>query len=794
MGKSLSRQLNFVPDAIETDRHFGPWVHDELDALSRYVPDHSNSTKRIHILPSEAPASVLDWSAEVLRKNTPFLFTTDDDGSEIDNLVADFTEVFLNNYDLREIPTREEAKKLGRRILDQSRGPSRDRLEMGIPWSSIVDHFALLAKAKPSRELRDILTLVLDYCNDQGVTVPITCVQDNVVFRAYRHGEDVKFTDAEVALTCEAIDGFFKGSHRTSITKLKLEKLLVILIKIGIARQLMEPLFVNTSGVQSVLRIGFNLRGAIPLLRRGPQNRADTDEWFTQYLRRRGVIAPGANKKNYVLRKRVTGNFRSVHAPEEAWELGYMIGLLTQSSKNSSAPLDDTGLTLLATCATPRHAAAALQAELDIFLRYWDDYSSEIALGAGDWDNVGRVLKVLKDYLIGNGHMAVNSALMKFVGYRNGAPEAIVGECSKYLRDHYSEVDVRRWNSYWRSLKSLEAVEERIRFDPLIEKAAVLSWELAACLFMAELSLRQHLRRVLGSDNPYADTSQCVEKMGRFRKNMKKQGVAESPFLREVFTRFARQGEDQSADLGYRDGYSQAIEWLRSRLPLVEQRVEVMAPAIEQFGRLFDRHDYQLMVYYDLVDSTATRAGRRGVDVEEYRAEVEGCKGFINNQLARLCQGAIRDGTEVFLWNGTGSSTNDCKHIFIGGPGAWRILHECIADLASAMEAYPRCAMRIHVVPCNFMGTGVYRHECETEPSGKKFWEHWSRITKAAKPLEDGLPDGKSFLMLVGEPLIDKLVLPEQIHWPSPAETTLSSEIGLVGRSVKIKYGEISTS
>jgi hypothetical protein len=214
-----------------------------------------------------------------------------------------------------------------------------------------------------------------------------------------------------------------------------------------------------------------------------------------------------------------------------------------------------------------------------------------------------------------------------------------------------------------------------------------------------------------------------------------------------------------------------------------------MTPVIDRYGKLPNRRSYSFLLFYDLIDSTAARAGQDGADVEDYRTAVEGCKQFINRQFRALIAQASRADTEIFLWNGTGSSTNDCKHILIGGSTAVKYLDESLRSLLNALEAYPMCRLRIYMVPCTFANTTVSRQEFSTEAEGKRFWEHWSRVAKKLSSFESGLAAGESFLAIVSERLIRDFTVPDGISWSSAREAEVTSEIEMLSRTVRAKYG-----
>jgi hypothetical protein len=258
--------------------------------------------------------------------------------------------------------------------------------------------------------------------------------------------------------------------------------------------------------------------------------------------------------------------------------------------------------------------------------------------------------------------------------------------------------------------------------------------------------------------------------------------------VREVVTALQLAGLDDATIIS---AFNNALREMSDLLPRITFQAEVMSPMIEEYGRLAGRRDYQYMVYYDIVDSTGTVAGRTGADLVSYRKRVGQLKQFLNSGFRRVSQDALKAASEVFCWNGDRSSTNDCKHIFIGGTSAGLFLQEVLYLLTKGLEAVPTINLRIYVLPCNFVGTTAYRQEWDTEVSGDRFWEHWSRLLKAGKKHEESIGSSKTFLLVAVEDLIQRLVVPKGWAWSTTKTEALASEIELLVKTTSVKYGAI---
>jgi hypothetical protein len=792
-GSSITSDVTVIYDQNEAERHYGPWLSRPLQAINRARTLGRAATASYSA--AAIPGDVLQWAKKSIDDaqgddgQTPMQAWFDRDNHEIRNLIPAFTDLFIRHYDAWEIPARLDAKRRGAEILDTIETSGRDRLERGLPWSAIVDHILSVHRLQRSPELENALSLVLDFCNDQGIAVPVTWVTNDIVIRAYRHGEDVKYTDAEPALAYHAIRGYLKATRLESIPRLRLEKLLVILMKVGVARRFMQPLFLTATGVQEVLRIGFYLHGAIPMLQRGPKDRADRDMWFSDHLKVKGVLIESETGQ-YKLGKEVEGNFVDSGAPVDAYELGHIIGKLSTPQGGDGPPLDSRSLTLLASCGTPRHAAAAVQVELDIFRRWYEDEARTLMISV-EWESQVSIDDALSQLVTGKGHYAVHEARLKYLGYAAGEPQRIVERCCLYLDEHGEDLLSAKWNAYWKSTGILESAGEKEIFDPELAQAMLLCWEAAACLSAFEICLAARAAVLRETPDAGEKVVKACHKLERYTNGLLEIGLEAPRLVKQLGERFKRVEEAPEADWDNISGVDFAAKAIDQRLPAIGRQIELMNPLIEEYGRLYGRRDYQYMVYYDIIDSTATIAGASGTDVPAYRSRVHTVKTILSRNFDQLAQDARKRASEVFCWNGAATSTNDCKHVFIGGTDAFLFLEEALKSLVASLRSSPGQRFRIYLVPCGFVGSSAYRTEWDTEISGERFWEHWSRLAKAGKQFEDQLPRDLSFLLVATDSLISRLHIPPDVEWDSPTDSSVKTEIEMLGRETKVRWGSV---
>lgn len=814
----IGREIHWHFDHDETDRHYGPWLHEEMAFLvenifgwlcTRAAP--IKQPPKLERAP--IPESVCQWTETSIGtdKRTRTRLLTKQPRNRSVSLLADFAEVFRNIYDIRELPARQEARKLGAKYLDQdSEAPNRDRLDKGVPWQLLVDWMASLYKTPQSKHVTNTFSLLLDLCNDVGIAVPVTCVEEGVVFRGYRHGEDVKFSDSELALAYDAAKGFLETSGLPAIPRLTFEKLLVLLIKVGASQGFLEVLY-GASGTDGICKIGFDLKGARPMLIRGPRNRPERNLWLTDYLIARNVVRSPLNKGGrrgrYELGKRPEGNYLVSQAPDEAVDLGNIIGMLMRHKRGEAPIMNEMDITLLATCATPSHTAQAMQTELAIFRDWFSPFNEELSkslLNEPKW-----IADTLKSMLMSHGYEALHSAKFKFVGFKSNQCDKIIEAGAKGLAAEAS-IFQRRWLSYWKPLKETELVEERRQFTPHINSAATLIWELATLIATIEIALRyQQLRKKSSATD--GQLVSAISKFRDYRLKMISTGLVEPAHVKKLSERLEeidvlRQTEFQPEGSTITPTHAMilhneipffnptvAVEFamgkIRARIRDVDELIGLLDPLIDHFGKVKGRVAYSHMLYYDIIDSTATIAARKGKDVEDYRKRCGELKQHINRWLVRRMGDGRAQGHKIYPVNGSETSTNDCKHIFLGGGQALRLAEEIVTMLIEGASSFGML-VRVYFVPCNFVGSTVYRQGVDPEVKGELFWEHWSRVTKKCSTFEAHTTLGH-FLLIAADELVSLFRLGDQLCWDELHDDLVTSEIAFQNRQTAVRYGRI---
>lgn len=800
---TMGQQIKIEYDGAEIDRHFGPWLHDEMigackNAYSAFSLSSSNGADFIEVNHAKLPYEIRKYTKEKFRTcrsvyGNIFKGRKKRQGKEV-LFFPSITEVFLHLFDTEELPAREEVKRLGIRAVDgpPESAPHRNRLNIGIPWVSIIDYLGKLYDIVITKDIENLLSLTLDTCNDLGIAVPVTCCQKGIVYRGYRHGEDVHFTDDELGLAYEAIQGLLKSTNRNNVPKLVLEKLLVLLIKIGAAKDFLEPLY-GTSGSDGTAKIGFYLMGAVPILYRGPTDFADREIWLTKYLLKRNVIKLDQSGM-YVLGEKKKGNYKTPDAPSRSYELGRILGILLRSSKDSSrqnAPLSTEALTTLATCSRPIHAAAAIQIELDLFREWYEDNGRSILLST-DWSNPQMIWERRKYLIQSLGYTSINQANLKFVAYKNNHTKGIVEACERYLEDNPStDILARTWSSYWIDIKSQKEVGEKKKFDPLIDKGGVLFWDIGLCLLLIDLSLscRSYL---LSKNKSYPQKIEYVfKKVNSFNKRMLSTQINQSSFSASLIRRFNEIEQSRNYNFDHQSAFNYAISYIDEKITDISNLVDSMDSVKEVYGRIYYRQDYKYILYYDIYDSTAEKANLKGKDLIIYRDKVRKFKKTLNMGFYRISKEARSKRSQIFCYNGNLTSSNDCKNVFFGGSYTKVYLEKTFKMLIEMSSSFHDIQLRIYILPCAFAGTKAYRYEGDTEVTGERFWEHFSRLLKASSKFEEEYIKESSFVLIATEDLFNSFKIPDEATWINLNRSTVISEIEGLGRKTDVFYGGI---
>ena len=212
---------------------------------------------------------------------------------------------------------------------------------------------------------------------------------------------------------------------------------------------------------------------------------------------------------------------------------------MLRNAKGRPPIIDEKELVLLTTCATPAHTTKALQVELAIF-REWFETIGNRALAEVRLNNSKSVFDTLNLVLTSRGHEALHSARDKFVEFKIDQCTKIINRAASSLANE-PPLFKRLWQSYWKPFQQATLTAESKAFAPLLDRAAALCWQLAACLSTVEIALRYHQFQNKSSrnDRPLSD---AFSKLRKYRTEMRSTGLVEPRLAARIAERFEEIG------------------------------------------------------------------------------------------------------------------------------------------------------------------------------------------------------------------------------------------------------------
>ncbi|HEY0684576.1 MAG TPA: hypothetical protein VGD45_19725 [Steroidobacter sp.] len=356
------------------------------------------------------------------------------------NLQAALIKPFLYLHKTREVLARQLQPR-----PDEPPDPLLDRLNQGFSLAQLRQRVSAVLADAPGDA---ILSEFLDHVIDRGFVVPISAHHGNVVFRAYRYGEDVLDAEQFRQLCARCAQKFLETSGFPAISRTWLEKLIVLLLQELLNERLVDPtdLALGSSGT---IGVRYALHGAV-VKESAPHIYSHYEGMFyVDVLTDYGYFKklPKAEKPAESVVETAdeppeTGDSaessqsgthylpvvnadvlpEAARAVESAEQLGLLVGTL--ACRTDTPLLTIHTLTLLATCDSPASTAGALSAEIDIMRRSWRFTRQKIANG-----------ELVSQQVVRNERWftAINSARFKYSNYLLDEAEKSLGRIEMEL-------------------------------------------------------------------------------------------------------------------------------------------------------------------------------------------------------------------------------------------------------------------------------------------------------------------------------------------------------------------------
>jgi hypothetical protein len=777
--QSQERELRMSPRHLDLSILFGPW---NIDHITQAMNLYANQPKAIFSTDDGLRSSTVDLEQTELAS---LLNGAQSTHTQIEssprNIISDFNDIFLALYNKKEIDARTTVREAAKQ-MDWERIRKMDRLETGITWTGILEYLKKTYSYELTYEVKNTLSLVLDSAIDKGITVPVVRFnpESNLTYRAYRHGEDVLFAEEETELCGLTVEQVQLLSAKPSISKLVLEKILVLLIKIGAANKFLQVQY-GPNGQDGLANIGFYLHGAIAKYYPSLDSEKKEGIWLSDHLVKRKVIER-VDQHHYRFGQHVEAIQIQPKARIEAKKLGRTLGKLIKGKQDATGKtlrIDEADLILLSTCWCLRDVAEALRIELVLFKRELFPLVSEY-VNSAHIHSSEEPLKKLENLFASFGHKALNSLHLKYVGWLEDRQYQAVEKGKLILQQLEDESAALDWEGYWSAQDIVKREDEEKIFSSLVGRMADVGHRLLFYVNLLEIQILLHSHRSTPTATPQKRVLQSVDKLKDFVERIDR--CRASLLTSEERNGFSRIIElEAKAFVGYDE--TKLLSYISDHLSKYHEElirvVELTQIQLLVFEHRGDSIEYKHAFYYDIMDSTATKRVAAGKEVQEYRLRIRKTKEAINAFIHRMEADASKEDEQVYCWNGDSHSTNDAKYVFFTGskPGfSLRRLSAFIDRLFSFSS--DELHFRGLALSCDAFYSHAFRLFHKAEVDGEQFWEHLSRVLKKYSQLEADYNNGQNLLLVVGQELADDL---RKKHptiainvWEGPIETEVS--------------------
>jgi len=589
----IGEEFKVIFEKSETGAHFGINNYElinglELSSINLFKPGSNYNNIPGKILPDKIIAIANEFFNEI--------------NQEIDtavDLFTKFTEIFIKFFDKREKEFRKDAKKYGKNILTDSSIVSKDRLKIGLPLEIIEKK---LRESSSNVDISLELSLILDTCNDLGIAVPVTCVEDNIIFRAYRHGEDVKVVLELLSLIYHLINGYMTSSYKSYITQISLQKIIVLFIKYGIKEKLFMPIrSVNSYDNNDKLAIEYDLKGAIPRHHFLDEKGNKTSEYFTTYLIRRNILKN--DKKKIVLGDRenigeiIEANHIINNAPERAGMFGDLFGkLINERISDGDKPITFNDLIILASCDSTLNTLKAIHTEVGIIIS-WINRKNFNSIR---WNDNQSLKDFSRNTIRAQAYEAFNSARFKFMGFIGNRNQETINKVTAYLESKRDTMALQFWKSIWKGYMDVKN-EDVSQFSDCI---TLYIKDIIECQLYIRLILFCIKYKLTNGKKITGIIEKLETDLKDFIDDINEK--LDEPYdYNNILEHLNRYSENKS-EFPYKKTFDYYVEKLKNVCLRMETEYNTCEILIKNYGIEIKRHDYQYMIWYDIIDSTST--------------------------------------------------------------------------------------------------------------------------------------------------------------------------------------------
>ena len=383
-----------------------------------------------------------------------------------DVLIRPFLEMYYNEELRSRALVREHKKKV---FVNEAYASIVDRLKRGISLGELLGKLTGISEHKRLM----LVSSFLDKFIDAGIVVPITVEKDNLVYRAFRHGEDVQFGQQEERLCYDMLSVFSDAIGRGDIPKLWMEKMLVLLFQLGEGDifapiQTSVELYGHISGelVSDIASVRYYLQGpvvvrqhrTVPFLKQylSPKDKAD---WMSSKLVRDRtspveITKSGTYTFNESKYRNVSSGDTEIVVDKKkskfARELGRVFGVLLCNGMHSKKPaLNGDDLVMLTSSLETKNVIGAMAAEINICYEMFSRPNEKNSVDNILKDIHGNESEVEEKFELirkGKWYQALNDGIRKFGWYCDEVGYNVIDNVAAQFNDGLYGII---WDGLW---------------------------------------------------------------------------------------------------------------------------------------------------------------------------------------------------------------------------------------------------------------------------------------------------------------------------------------------------------
>lgn len=418
----------------------------------KYILAVETLTKRFNKLPPD----ILPESDITLRSHNAYsVYKTIDPVS----INARLYEPFLEMYHEKELPCRRLVRQEGKRIFTDVRYKEVcNRLNEGVSFQDLEER---LSDCSPFYDISKKVSLFIDYSIDAGIIVPIVQQEGRIIFRAYRHGEDVLFGRREEMMYAKMLSLFLQHSGSSNgISKMCVEKMMVLFSKIGLREKILYPYTSNfnaepldSKGIpMKILRVKPYLKGPIALVGTALQHQKTkhipyiTQErksmWLSNVLIQSGQLIPYTNGSKYNVKELSADvDIALLTEPELTFVQNFaeLAGRISNPKEETGISFTDNDWAKVSVTLTMPDTIVAVAAEMEIFFA---DFSlSDIIYMTGDEEKDMTEIKMFSGR---HAFESIHNAIMKINAFSSKKGQELI----RSVR-FASSIENRIWQGYF---------------------------------------------------------------------------------------------------------------------------------------------------------------------------------------------------------------------------------------------------------------------------------------------------------------------------------------------------------